>query len=116
MMLMKQLRVANPRLSSKAREKALAVAREWKEKLVSDNANTLVALGFFHLVAAFGLVSEFGVEELVDYSAAAAVNEEFLELCRITGLTDRVPGKAVNFCMVLWLLRVQFDVVWHGNS
>ena len=47
MMLMKQLRVANPRLSSKAREKALAVAREWKERLVADNANTLVALGFF---------------------------------------------------------------------
>ncbi|XLR49579.1 hypothetical protein HN51_000252 [Arachis hypogaea] len=92
LMLMKQLRIANAWLSSKTREKALEAAREWKERLVAiDSGNTLVALGFLHLVAAFGLVSEFILDELVDCSLGATIHEEFPELCRITGLADRVP-------------------------
>ncbi|XP_027343732.1 FRIGIDA-like protein 1 [Abrus precatorius] len=89
--LLKQFRVAALSVSAKASVKALNLAMAWKEKLMSDDGNVLVALGFFHLVSAFGLVSEFSLDEFVAFSVAAAVNEEFPELCRTLGLTDRVP-------------------------
>jgi hypothetical protein len=49
------------------------------------------------LVYGFGIVSEFSMDELVEYAARAAVNGEFMQLCRDIGMTDRVPGKAVDF-------------------
>lgn len=109
--VLKQLRVAAPSLSLKTREKALKVAKEWKERMKVHNANTLGVLGFFYFVAAYGLVSEFSIDELVDLSAMStgvAENEEFPELCRIIGLADRVPGNAFGFSKVLCILRDDF--------
>lgn len=103
-MLLKQLGVAGVGVSSKAREKALKLAMEWKVKLFGDDATTMVALGFLHFVYAFGLVSEFSIDELVHFSVMAAVNDRFPELCRSIPLTDIVPGKVVTiFFLKSWL-------------
>lgn len=96
-MLLKQLGVAAPCVSCKAREKALKLALEWRGRLLADDANTLGALGFLYLVHAFGVASEFGTDELVDFSVMAAINDEVPQLCRDIGLAERVPGKAVGF-------------------
>ncbi|KAI5409120.1 hypothetical protein KIW84_054791, partial [Lathyrus oleraceus] len=90
-MLLRILSVAGVNVSFKAREKALKVALDWKVNLMGDYGNILKALGFIYLVYAFGIVSEFSMDELVEISAVAAVNVEFMQLCRDVGLTDRVP-------------------------
>ncbi|KAK7316827.1 hypothetical protein RJT34_00569 [Clitoria ternatea] len=90
-MVLSQFKVAALSVSTKARFKALKLALDWRERLMVDDASVLGSLVFIHLVSAFDLVSEFSVDELIRFSALAAVHEEFPELCRAVGLTDRVP-------------------------
>lgn len=95
--LLKQFRVAALSVSAEASVRARELALEWKERLVGDEDNMFGALGLLHLICAFGFVSEFSLDELVDFSVAAPTNEEdFPELCRTIGLTERVPGKDVD--------------------
>ncbi|RDX61989.1 FRIGIDA-like protein 1, partial [Mucuna pruriens] len=89
--LLKQFRVSALSVSAEASVRALKLALEWKERLVGSDDNVFGALGFLHLVSAFGLLSEFSLDELVDFLVAAPTNEEFPELCRAVGLTERVP-------------------------
>ncbi|KAH1054200.1 hypothetical protein GLYMA_08G325700v4 [Glycine max] len=90
--LLKQFRVAALSVSAEASVRARELALEWKERLVGDEDNMFGALGLLHLICAFGFVSEFSLDELVDFSVAAPTNEEdFPELCRTIGLTERVP-------------------------
>ncbi|KAG4935392.1 hypothetical protein JHK85_050311 [Glycine max] len=90
--LLKQFRVAALSVSAEASVRARKLALAWKERLVGDDDNMFGALGLLHLVCAFGFVSEFSLDELVGFSVAAPTNEEdFPELCRAVGLTERVP-------------------------
>ncbi|CAJ2639953.1 unnamed protein product [Trifolium pratense] len=89
--LLRLLGVAGVNVSSKVKEKALKVALEWKARMRDDYGNIVGALGFFYLVYGFGILSEFSMDELVEYAARAAVNGEFMKLCRDIGMTDRVP-------------------------
>jgi len=102
--LLRQFRVAALSLSAEASLRAVKLAQAWKEKLVGDDNNVFEALGLLHLIASFGLVSEFSWDELVDFSVVAPANEDFPELCRAIGLTEKVPGKDVGFCMSWWCL------------
>jgi hypothetical protein len=95
-MLLRVLSVSDVNVSGKARERALKVAIGWKVRLMGDCGNILGALGFLYLVYAFGIVEEFSVDELVEFGVVAAVNGEFMQLCWDIGLTDRIPGKAVE--------------------
>ncbi|KAL2322769.1 hypothetical protein Fmac_027148 [Flemingia macrophylla] len=87
--LMKQFRASGVSVSDEASARARGLALKWKERLVGDDAVAFGALGFLHLVCAFGLV--FSLDELVDISVMAPATEEYLELCRAVGLTERVP-------------------------
>lgn len=90
--LMKQFRASGVSVSGEASVRARGLALEWKERLVGDDdPGALGALGFLHLVYAFGLVSEFSLDGLVDISVMGPANAEFLEMCRAVGLTERVP-------------------------
>lgn len=120
-MLLKQLRVAGVSVSSKAKEKALKLALEWRKWLVVDAASALGAIGFLNIVSAFGLVSEFSTDELISFSALAAVNDDFPELYRAICLTDgvpncltgRVPGKVWRIacvCLVLCSCILYFKI------
>lgn len=90
-MLLKVLSVAGVNVSGKAREKALKLAIDWKVRLLGDHGNILGALGFLYLVYGFGIVSEFRGYVLVEFAARAAINGEFMQLCRDIGFTDKVP-------------------------
>jgi len=94
-MLLRVLSVSGVNVSGKAREKALKVAIGWKLRLMGGCGNILGALGFLYLVYAFGIVDEFSVDELVEFGSVAAVNSEFMQLCRKIGLTDRIPAKDI---------------------
>ncbi|XP_028758508.1 truncated FRIGIDA-like protein 1 isoform X2 [Neltuma alba] len=89
--LMEQLRVLSPNIGFKVRERAKMVASEWKASLWTDGAKTLEALGFLHFVVAYGLLSEVSMDELVDFTAMAANNDEVPQLCRTIGLTEKIP-------------------------
>ncbi|XP_020232767.1 FRIGIDA-like protein 1 [Cajanus cajan] len=90
--LMKQFRASGVSVSGEASVRARGLALEWKERVVGDDdPGALGALGFLHLVYAFGLVSEFSLDGLVDISVMGPANAEFLEMCRAVGLTERVP-------------------------
>ena len=94
-MLLRVLSVSGVNVSGKARERVLKVAIGWKARLMGDCANILGALGFLYLVYAFGIVNEFSVDELVEFGVVAAINGEFMQLCRKIGLTDKIPGKDI---------------------
>ena len=108
-MLLKQFRVAALSVSAEASVRARKLALAWKERLVGDDDNMFGALGLLHLVCAFGFVSEFSLDELVGFSVAAPTNEEdFPELCRAVGLTERVPGKDVD---IFFYELMVFDIL-----
>lgn len=107
--LLKQFRVAALSVSAEASVRARKLALAWKERLVGDDDNMFGALGLLHLVCAFGFVSEFSLDELVGFSVAAPTNEEdFPELCRAVGLTERVPGKDVD---IFFYELMVFDIL-----
>ena len=95
-MLLTVLSVSGVNVRGKARESALKVAIGWKLTLIRDYGNTLGALGFLYFVYAFGIVEEFSVDELVEFGVVAAINGEFMQLCRDIGLTVKIPGKTVE--------------------
>nr|KYP49859.1 Protein FRIGIDA [Cajanus cajan] len=113
--LMKQFRASGVSVSGEASVRARGLALEWKERVVGDDdPGALGALGFLHLVYAFGLVSEFSLDGLVDISVMGPANAEFLEMCRAVGLTERVPVKFVKGLLILEGL-VSFLLVKFNN-
>ncbi|XP_054798682.1 FRIGIDA-like protein 1 [Prosopis cineraria] len=90
-LLLEQLRVLSPNIGFKVRERAKTMAAEWKASLRTDGAKTLEALGFLYFMVTYGLFSEVSMDELVDFTAMAANNDEVPQLCRIIGLTEKIP-------------------------
>ncbi|KAB1199109.1 FRIGIDA-like protein 2 [Morella rubra] len=79
---------ANVSVGVKERAKALAV--QWKDKTSPNEAHMFEVLGLLHLVAVYGLRSEFNVDELVDYFVTIAQFRQAVELCRVIGLGHKV--------------------------
>ncbi|KAK4275362.1 hypothetical protein QN277_018456 [Acacia crassicarpa] len=87
-----KLRAISPNIEFNEKEKARKLAAEWKWKfMTADRSDALTASAYLHLVLTYGLVSEVSMDDLVQFSAMAASNKEFPELCRIMGLADKVP-------------------------
>ncbi|KAG7957832.1 hypothetical protein I3843_11G194900 [Carya illinoinensis] len=63
---------------------------EWKGKASPNEVQMFEVLALVHLVAAYGLRSEFNVDELVDYFVIIARFRQAVELCQIIGLGDKV--------------------------
>ncbi|KAF5479024.1 hypothetical protein F2P56_005535 [Juglans regia] len=63
---------------------------EWKGKASPNEVQMFEVLALVHLVAAYGLRSEFNVDELVDYFVIIARFRQAVELCQITGLGHKV--------------------------
>ncbi|KAI9074686.1 hypothetical protein K1719_043340 [Acacia pycnantha] len=89
--LLEQLRVLSPNIEFKEREQAKMMAAKWKASLRTDGAKTLETLGFLHFVVTYGLLSEVSTDDLVDFTAMAANNDEVPQLCRIIGFTEKIP-------------------------
>ncbi|KAK8938050.1 hypothetical protein KSP40_PGU018531 [Platanthera guangdongensis] len=98
--LLECLHRLSPEIGPLDRKRAELVAVEWKGKF-SDLAmeSPLVASGFLHLVAIFGLVDVFEVDDIFDLLVLVARRKYTVELCRSFGLEDKMPGKNwKNFC------------------
>ncbi|RZC27386.1 FRIGIDA-like protein 2 isoform B [Glycine soja] len=92
--LFKQLRAAaSVSLSFKEKLRANRLCVDWKRSLMRDGCvDGVGAMAFLHFVAAYGLLSELTVHEILTFSVIAASNDELAELYWSAGLTDKAPG------------------------
>ncbi|KAL0369891.1 UNVERIFIED_CONTAM: FRIGIDA-like protein 3 [Sesamum angustifolium] len=84
-------------ISENARERAKAIAEEWKPKLDyidvdASNGNSLEAHAFLQLLATFGINSDFDQECLSKLIPMVSRRRQTAELCRYLGLSDKMPG------------------------
>ncbi|CAL0305983.1 unnamed protein product [Lupinus luteus] len=84
-------------ISEDIRDKAKAVAEEWKPKLDmldmdASNGNSLEAHAFLQLIASFGIASDFNEEELSRLIPTVSRRRQTADLCRSLGLSEKMPG------------------------
>ncbi|KAH0987348.1 hypothetical protein GBA52_014525 [Prunus armeniaca] len=89
-LLLEVLMGVSPDVGFEVRERAKKLALAWKGKVSMDGENPFEALGFLHLVAAYGLQSEFKMDELVDHFVIIARYRQAIELCQKIGLGDKI--------------------------
>ncbi|KAK9165934.1 hypothetical protein Scep_001125 [Stephania cephalantha] len=84
-------------LNPETKERAKAIADEWKPRLVeagidAANGNSLEADAFLQLLVSFRISSEFEEDELCKIVLAIARRRQAPELCRSLGITHKIPG------------------------
>ncbi|XP_027159102.1 FRIGIDA-like protein 3 [Coffea eugenioides] len=89
-LLLEQLLRLSPQIQPSAKSGALKLASEWKA--IIETGNVLEVLGFLYLLASFDLASAFDVKEVMNFLEIVAQNQKTPELCRLLGLTDKIPG------------------------
>ncbi|KAK1300402.1 hypothetical protein QJS10_CPB13g00458 [Acorus calamus] len=87
---------ANHPLSSEAKQRAKAIADEWRPKLAdvgtdATNGSSLETQVFLQLLASFGIASEYDEDELCKLVIAISRRRQTAELCRSLGLTHKMP-------------------------
>lgn len=76
------------------REKAREVAVNWRKLLPDPKRDmSLVVLAVLHLVATFGLVDSFEVDDILDLIVQVARRKTIVDLCKSAGLDENIPGK-----------------------
>lgn len=96
-LLLEVLMAISPNVGVEVRERARKLAVEWKRKVIRDGENPLECLGFLHFVAAYGLMSEFNMDELIDCIVIIGKYRQTMDLCRKIGLGDKVAGRNMFF-------------------
>lgn len=89
-LLLEQLLRLSPQIQPSAKSGAFKLASEWKA--IIETGNLLEVLGFLYLLASFDLASTFDVKEVMNFVEIVAQNPQTPELCRLLGLTDKIPG------------------------
>nr|XP_016492636.1 PREDICTED: FRIGIDA-like protein 3 [Nicotiana tabacum]XP_016492641.1 PREDICTED: FRIGIDA-like protein 3 [Nicotiana tabacum] len=84
-------------ISGSVKERAKAIAKEWKPKLDeldadANNGNSLEAHAFLQLLATFGINSNFNQEDLYKLIPMVSRRRQTADLCRSLGLSERMPG------------------------
>lgn len=84
-------------ISESAKERAKAIAEEWKPKLDyldvdASNGNSLEAHAFLQLLATFVINSDFDHDCLSKLIPMVSRRRQTAELCRYLGLSDKMPG------------------------
>lgn len=95
-LLLEVLLGINVNIGTEVRERAKGLAFEWKKNLRLDEESSLEALGFLHLVAAYGLGCEFEKNDLVEYFVIVAKYRQSTPLCKAIGLGDKVQGMMIE--------------------
>lgn len=84
---------------SDVKQRAKAIAEEWKPKLVNldldaSNGNSLEAHAFLQLIATFGISSDYDQEVLSKMIPMVSRRQQTADLCRSLGLSERMPGRS----------------------
>ncbi|CAI9756827.1 unnamed protein product [Fraxinus pennsylvanica] len=100
--LLEELMKANVEIGGEVRERARAMAADWKVKIEANGGDGeereeeeekgLMKLGYLQLLATYGLVSAGGydVNELIDYAVVIARYRQAVDLCQALGLGNRI--------------------------
>ncbi|CAA3001538.1 truncated FRIGIDA-like protein 1 [Olea europaea var. sylvestris] len=99
--LLEELMRANVEIGAEVKERARAMAADWKVKIEANSGDGeerdeeetgLVKLGYLQLLATYGLVSAGGydVNELIDYAVVIARYRQVVDLCQALGLGNRI--------------------------
>ncbi|KAI4315990.1 hypothetical protein L6164_024010 [Bauhinia variegata] len=84
-------------ISEDIKDKAKAIAEEWKPKLDAldldaGNGNSLEAHAFLQLLACFGIASDFNEDEFSRLIPMVSRRHQTADLCRCLGLSKKMPG------------------------
>ncbi|KAF9681655.1 hypothetical protein SADUNF_Sadunf05G0024600 [Salix dunnii] len=98
-LLLEQVMKISPPIKPHVRKEATKLAFLWMTKMTVDNQHCLDVLGFFNLLAAYGLASAFDSDELISRLVIIARNRQTPELLRVLELGDKVPGFIQNLIL-----------------
>lgn len=111
--LLEELMRAGVEMGAEVRERAAAVAAEWKLKMaeLSNEGDEegkeedwgLERLGYLQLLASYNLLvdGEFDANELVDYVVMSARYRQTVDLCRVLRLESKISGMYVLTCVAI---------------
>ncbi|VVA93250.1 unnamed protein product [Arabis nemorensis] len=92
-LLLEALIEINANLTNDLRERARALAYDWKSNIGNKPSE---ALGFLHLVAAFELGSLFEIKELADYIFMISKHKQAISICKKIGLDRKRIGTLIQ--------------------
>ena len=110
-LLLEQLFRISPPIEPHVKEAAMKLAVDWKEKFLKKYEVPQKVLGFYLLIAVYGLTSSFDPDELLgllmnmDHSKKLKVTPD---LCSVLGLADKIPSK----CSLSLFLICTYVYTW----
>ncbi|KAG9449679.1 hypothetical protein H6P81_009644 [Aristolochia fimbriata] len=90
-LLLEKLSSLSLDIKSPLKERAKKLGLEWKGKITAGGQNPLEVIGFLQLIATFGLLSSFDIDQVVDPIVDVARRKQTIELCRILLPADKIP-------------------------
>lgn len=76
------------------RERARRVAEECHDLIKNGKkGNSVVVMAFLYLIATFGLLEGFAIDDILDLLVTAADKESTVDICRNFAFEEKVPGK-----------------------
>ncbi|KAJ6918368.1 hypothetical protein NC651_012570 [Populus alba x Populus x berolinensis] len=98
-LLLEQLMKISPTIKPHVRKEATKLAFLWMIKMTVDGQQNSDVLGFFNLLAAYGLASAFDSDELISRLVIIARNKQTPEFLRVLELGDKIPGFIQNLIL-----------------
>ncbi|XP_073265341.1 uncharacterized protein [Populus alba] len=98
-LLLEQLMKISPAIKPHVRKEATKLAFLWMIKMTVDGQQNSDVLGFFNLLAAYGLASAFDSDELISRLVIIARNKQTPEFLRVLELGDKIPGFIQNLIL-----------------
>ncbi|KAI5587443.1 hypothetical protein BDE02_05G033000 [Populus trichocarpa] len=98
-LLLEQLTKISPTIKPHVRKEATKLAFLWMIMMTVDGQHNLDVLGFFNLLAAYGLASAFDSDELISRLVIIARNKQTPEFLRVLELGDKIPGFIQNLIL-----------------
>ncbi|WOL15476.1 truncated FRIGIDA-like protein 1 [Canna indica] len=90
--LLERIPEIRPAIELPVKNRAKTLAAEWKGKVTEAGRNNgLEIIGLLQLISAYGLVSEFKLDEILDLLLVISRRKQAVDLCRSLGLTEHVP-------------------------
>jgi hypothetical protein len=103
-LLLEQLMALSPPIKPHVREAARELAFDWRTKMKKDRY--LEVLGFFRLLACYGLASVFDACELFNDLVTVAQERQTPEFLRVLGLVDEASRKFLILKLAMILLFI----------
>jgi hypothetical protein len=109
--LLEQLTKISPTIKPHVRKEATKLAFLWMTKMTVDGFHNMDVLGFFYLLAAYGLASAFDSDELISRLVIIARNKQTPEFFRVLELGDKIPGKFLILVLTMIFLLSYVSVI-----